>query len=366
MATKLKKLRVHEVSLVNRPANPGADILLVKADDGKGEWKPCEDCPSPKTCKANGGCAAEDDTEKMGAAGCMPKKTKRKKGEREMLKAAFDAVADARETLIGKSETEEAEPVLALAACLVEQDYAKAATMFDELVGAENEREMLWRATRALNDSIHSIMANGGTAKPKLLRKTLYQFVAYLEGEFDLDEDAEGEPAEKGDDEDAASGGDRAGGSGPSEEDEMSTTTKQAPGADAEAIAKANSERDEAVKKAAALENDLKKAAERLEALEKAQQEQAIDKKADDLAAIAPAGIEKAKLRELVAALPDAGLDTLKGILAGVAKQASTAGLFQTFGKADAEAAAEAGPAALKKAAEARAEEMRKSAARRA
>lgn len=59
MATKLKNLRVHEVSLVKRPANPAAQVLLAKSDDGEGAWEPCEDCPSPKTCKANGGCAAE-------------------------------------------------------------------------------------------------------------------------------------------------------------------------------------------------------------------------------------------------------------------------------------------------------------------
>lgn len=58
MATKLRNLKVREISLVNRPANPGADILLIKAA-GASSWKACQDCPSAETCKTNGGCAAE-------------------------------------------------------------------------------------------------------------------------------------------------------------------------------------------------------------------------------------------------------------------------------------------------------------------
>lgn len=372
MATKLRKLKIDEVSPVVRPANQGADILIIKADDEGGAWKPCDDCPDSKVCKAKGKCMGEGDgAEKgMGAAGCAPgkrekRKWKLKKADREALEAALGDVEKAREVLVGKAEDEVGADILALTKALaVEHDFAKAATMFDDLVGAENEREMLWRATRALNDSIHSIMADGQTkAKPKLLRTTLNQFVAYLEGEFDIDgsstEDDDDDTAEKGDGANAASGGDRAGGSGQSE-GRMTTMAKQAPG-DAEAINKANAEKDAAIAKAAALEKANKEMSERLTAIEKAQEEQRITKTVDEIAGN-QVGVDKAKLREVVSKLDAAGIEALKATMHGLAKQQETSKLFEVFGKSDAPAAGEAGAVALKKSAEAAAERLRKAA----
>jgi hypothetical protein len=56
MATRLKKLRLNEISLVGDGANPGARVLLYKSED---EFKPCADCKDPKGCAIKKGCAVD-------------------------------------------------------------------------------------------------------------------------------------------------------------------------------------------------------------------------------------------------------------------------------------------------------------------
>jgi hypothetical protein len=59
MATKLRKLKIAEVSLVRRPANPAAHVLLHKSAG----WKPCSDCPAQSSgggaCEKAGRCMGE-------------------------------------------------------------------------------------------------------------------------------------------------------------------------------------------------------------------------------------------------------------------------------------------------------------------
>lgn len=56
MATRLKKLRLNEISLVGDGANPGARVLLYKSED---EFKACDECKDPKACALEKGCAVK-------------------------------------------------------------------------------------------------------------------------------------------------------------------------------------------------------------------------------------------------------------------------------------------------------------------
>lgn len=64
----LTKLDVREVSLVDRPASPGAHVVLHKH-----EFRPCSGCASAETCTKASKCAAETSPASKGDPMNVPK-----------------------------------------------------------------------------------------------------------------------------------------------------------------------------------------------------------------------------------------------------------------------------------------------------
>lgn len=56
MPQRLTDMEIHEISLVDEPANEDARVVIVKA---KGGFKPCDDCEDPEGCMKKGSCAMD-------------------------------------------------------------------------------------------------------------------------------------------------------------------------------------------------------------------------------------------------------------------------------------------------------------------
>lgn len=54
MPQRLTDMEIHEISLVDEPANEDARVVIVKA---KGGFKPCDDCEDAEGCMKKGSCA---------------------------------------------------------------------------------------------------------------------------------------------------------------------------------------------------------------------------------------------------------------------------------------------------------------------
>lgn len=56
MPQRLTDMEIHEISLVDEPANEDARVVIVKA---KGGFKPCDGCEDPEGCTKKGSCAMD-------------------------------------------------------------------------------------------------------------------------------------------------------------------------------------------------------------------------------------------------------------------------------------------------------------------
>lgn len=314
-ATRLRRLQVHEVSLVPSPASVGANILITKEGEG-GAFKPCADCPDPKMCGAKSRCATETPAKNTG------------RGYRGMVRKGLEA-ADAALALIEKDQdaTGDLHPSVAIAEDALLEGIEKAAATFAELIGTVEQVEKLRRGVSALNQAVWAVMDDreAQADAPRLIAKSVVQFHEWIAKTFDV--------AKGGDDEPDAGGPGKPGGA-PANPPANPKDPKMTD------VAK---ERDEAVAKAAALEKQMTDQAARIAKMEERMAEVAIEKAAEEVAAAAPGlAIDKAKLRELVTGLDDNGRDALVSVLKAAAAQAGASSLFTVIGKAG-EAAAQPG-----------------------
>lgn len=81
MPQRLTDMEIHEISLVDEPANEDARVVIVKA---KGGFKPCDGCKDPKGCMEKGSCAMEK--------GYGPDSAKKPASVAKVAGAVFDAI----------------------------------------------------------------------------------------------------------------------------------------------------------------------------------------------------------------------------------------------------------------------------------
>ena len=69
MPQRLTDMEIHEISLVDEPANEDARVVIVKAKSG---FKPCDDCKDAEGCMKKGSCAMEKGYGHSGAKKSVP------------------------------------------------------------------------------------------------------------------------------------------------------------------------------------------------------------------------------------------------------------------------------------------------------